>query len=251
MHCVAIGLNADIHWLKSKLHDSSYAATEWHRPHTPARRGRVPVGGEDRLRGEVPALFEVVVDEVLQQHLIDVRAAATTGDRPYIVDQYAKHKMAWHSQSYEVRSDGKLPLSRVLAGRSRQLKDGARAPNQLVRFARREQEGGLHIAKAGNANLRPKRLVNDGGDPANDQIPVLAKLQWNHRLDVHYILCTVSGINTRVAVILHGNADEAGHGVLRRFSQCVGIGSCGWRFLRGNLSSLRCNGSILCNQPHR
>ena len=80
MNGIAVSLNVNIHGLKSKLHDSPNAGTKWHRPHTSAGRRRVPVRRDDRLRGQVPAFFHVVVDEVLQQHLIYVRAAATTRD---------------------------------------------------------------------------------------------------------------------------------------------------------------------------
>src|SRR5271170_503751 len=111
MDGIAIGLNADIHRLKTKLHDSSDPAAEWHCPHAPARRRRFPVGGEDGLRGQIPALFHVVVNEVLQQHLIDGRAAAATSDRPDVVYENAQHKMARHGQSDYIRSEGKLPLS--------------------------------------------------------------------------------------------------------------------------------------------
>ena len=141
MHGIPISLNVDIHRLKSKLHDSSHAATEWHRPHAPARRGRIPVGGENGLRGQVPAFFHVVVDEVLQEHLVDVPTAARTGHRPDVVDQYTHHETSGHGQSDDVGSEGKLALSQVLAGRSRQLKDRTYAPNHFVWLARREQTG--------------------------------------------------------------------------------------------------------------
>ena len=80
------------------------------------------------------------------------------------------------------------------------------------------------------------------------QVPVVAELHWDHWLDVYHILVTVSGINPAVEVVLDGNADEAGDGILRRFSQLVGIDCCRWRFLRSNLSPLRSNGRLLCNQ---
>lgn len=79
MHSIAISLNVNIHGLKSKFHHSSHAATERHRPHASVRCGRIPIGGDDRLGGEVPALLHVVINEVLQKHLIDVRTAARYG----------------------------------------------------------------------------------------------------------------------------------------------------------------------------
>src|SRR5208282_6853545 len=189
MDGIAISLNADVHRLKSKFHDSSDAATEWYRPHASAGRGRVPVCGEDGLRGQVPALFHVVVDEVLQQHLIDVRTASPTGDRPDVVDEYAQHEMAWHHQSDDVGPQSKLSLPQVLAGRSRQLNDRACAPNHLMYFPRGEQKSRLHVPQPGNTDLREgrrhrKRLVDDGSNPANDQVPVVVNFQWNHRLNI-------------------------------------------------------------------
>ena len=80
MDSIAVRLNADVHGLHSQFHDSSDAATEWDRPHATAGSGGVPVGGDDGLRGQKPTLFHVVVDEVLEKHLVDVGTAAAAGD---------------------------------------------------------------------------------------------------------------------------------------------------------------------------
>ena len=87
--------------------------------------------------------------------------------------------------------------------------------------------------------------------PANDKVPVLAKLHWDHWLNIQHILRSVSRSNPSVEVILHGNADETGDGILRRFSQRVGIDGCRRRLFRGNLSPLRSNRRILGNQRRR
>src|SRR5580692_1699657 len=131
--------------------------------------------------------------------------------------------MAWHRQSDDIWSDGKLSLSQILAGRGGQLKDWASAPNQLVRFSGGEQEGGLHVAKAGNSHLRQgirrrKWLINEGSNPANDQVPVVVHFHRNHRLDIYYILRTISGIDPAIVVVLNRDADEAGDRVLGSFS---------------------------------
>src|SRR5277367_5929389 len=131
MDGVAIKLRGDIHRLESKFHDSSHAAAK--RDHPSTAIADFPIRGEDGLRGEVPALFHVVVDEILHQHLIDRGTAARTSNRPDVVGEYAQHEVAWHGQSDNVGSDAKLSLSQILAGRSRQLKDRACAPDQLVR----------------------------------------------------------------------------------------------------------------------
>src|SRR5580704_5545905 len=251
MDGVAIKLRTDIHWLESELHDSSHAAAEWRHPSTAV--ADFPVRGDDWLRGQVPAFFHVVVDEVLQQHLIDRRTAARTSDRPDVVGEHAQHEMAGHGQGHNVGSDAKLALSQVLAGGSRQLKDRSYAPDQLVRFARREQEGGLHVAQAVDATLRRgshrrEWLIDDGSNPANDHVPVVVNFHWNHRLDVQHILRAVSGIDAEVVVVLHGNADEAGDGILRGLPQRIRIYRRRWRCLGGDRSSLRANGSVLGKQ---
>src|SRR5262249_2054188 len=85
---------------------------------------------------------------------------------------------------------------------------------------------------------------------ADDEVPVVAYFQWNHWLDIQHILCTVSRVNPRVVVVLHGNADEAGDGVLGSLSQSIGIGCRFWRLVCAYLTSRRCNGRILRTERH-
>src|SRR5579864_5446169 len=109
MDRIAISRNADTYRLKSKLHDSSQTATDRHGPHTSAGGRSLPVGGENGCGRQIPSFFHVVVDEVLQQHLINVPAAATTGDRPDVVDERAQYEMPWHRQGDEIGSEGEFP----------------------------------------------------------------------------------------------------------------------------------------------
>ena len=61
----------------------------------------------------------------------------------------------------------------------------------------------------------------------------------------------VGRLDAEVVVILYRDADEVGHRILRRISQCIGIHRCGRRLFRGNLSPLRGNGCLfLCHQRH-
>src|SRR5271154_478527 len=82
MDGVAVEVYCDVDGLIAETHDTSGAAAKGHRPHAPGG-GVVPVGGfaggvtvpvrgEDWRGGEIPTFLHVVVDEVLEQHLIDI-----------------------------------------------------------------------------------------------------------------------------------------------------------------------------------
>jgi hypothetical protein len=61
---VAIKCCAKVDRLEPELHDPSGATPEWHGPGVSA--GSSPVSGKDGCGGQIPALLQVVVDEVLQ-----------------------------------------------------------------------------------------------------------------------------------------------------------------------------------------
>src|SRR5215469_11833706 len=81
---VAVKINSDVDRLRAEASDASGAAAEGDCPaatggRVVAARGVersivVPVGGDYWAACEEPAFFEVVIDEILQQELIDVRA---------------------------------------------------------------------------------------------------------------------------------------------------------------------------------
>lgn len=79
---IPIELGGEIDGQETKFHGSAHATTEGHHPDITG--GRFPVGGDDQRGCEIPAFFRVVVDEVLQGHLIDRGPTAGTGtsDRP-------------------------------------------------------------------------------------------------------------------------------------------------------------------------
>jgi len=68
-----------------KAHDASDTASEGHGPHAatigviPICRlsagPNMPIRGDDRCTTDVPALFQVIVDEILQQHVGDLAKA--------------------------------------------------------------------------------------------------------------------------------------------------------------------------------
>ena len=99
------------------------------------------------------------------------------------------------------------------------------------------EAGGAEFGRAGS---RSDWLVDDGSDPANDHVPVFVEFYGNHGLDIQDVLRAVPRFKAWVDVVLQGNADEAGYGVLRGFSQRFGLccvlccrGACGRSTLLG------------------
>lgn len=77
--CIAVELSREVDWLVPEFHDASDTAAERDSPDISATR--FPIRGDDRLHGDVPALFQVVVNEILQQHLIYI-SVRTCPNRP-------------------------------------------------------------------------------------------------------------------------------------------------------------------------
>ena len=130
--------------------------------------------------------------------------------------------MAGHGQRDDVGSNPKLPLSQVLAGGSRQLKDWPYAPGSACVVCSERAKRWVACRQGRTRQLEARetaleRLVDDGSNRANDQVPVFAYLHWNHGLGIQHILRAVSGINAEVVVVLHGNADETRDGVCAAF----------------------------------
>src|SRR5882762_3085677 len=237
MDGVAIKLQAEIYRLESEFHDSSYAATQWHRPHVTA--ACIPIGGDSGLPREIPPFFQVIVDEVLQQELVHVRQFRMTSYRPDVVHDSTQRPFArlHQSDSGWAQTEFALPEdTRPCRRREKQL--WPHAPDQLALLGR-DEKCRLHVSQAIEAGLRPNGLIDDGRNPADNKVPVLSQADRNHRLNVQNILCAVTRSDVEVPVLLNWNADETGHRILRRFSQRIGIlRRCGC-FLRGNLSSRR------------
>ena len=66
-------------------------------------------------------------------------------------------------------------------------------------------------------------LPDDGLDDAGDEHPVRAELRGDDGLDVEDVLRAVVGADGEVGVVLEGNADEAGDGVLRGLGEGFGV----------------------------
>src|SRR5258705_7056550 len=104
MQGVAVEVYCDIDGLIAETHDTSGAAAKGYRPHAPGG-GVVPIGGfagglavpvrgDDWRGGEIPTLVQVVVDEVLEQHLIHIWPVCGPGDGEDVVDQGSDGPMA-------------------------------------------------------------------------------------------------------------------------------------------------------------
>lgn len=128
-------------------------------------------------------------------------------------------------------ADAELALPEIPGiGCSRKYKGRPDAPSDLAPLWR-EQEGRVDATQsvdAGGLQGIPgrlgdgKRLIDDGGDPTGDEIPIFRDAERNHGLDVNDILGAVGWADVEVPVFLNGNADEAGDGILRLFSQLLG-----------------------------
>src|SRR5580658_2578690 len=92
MNSVTIELKPDVDRLRSQPHDAADAATQRHHPSASVRG--LPVSRDRWLPGEVIALRQVVVDEVLQEELIHVGQIGMTGYRPDVTYKKAYRPFA-------------------------------------------------------------------------------------------------------------------------------------------------------------
>src|ERR1039457_179 len=187
IHSIAVQLSQDVNWLVSQLHDSSHAATEGQRQYVAA--ACPPVGGDNRRRGEIPALLHVVVDEPLQQHLVDWGTAPRTRNRPDVIDQGADDPLPRRSQQNDSRPHAELSLPKLIGGSRGDNKGRPNTPDQFARLCWGEEERGIHVAESEPALrcLADVRLPDDRLNNASNQVPVLADANWNDRLDIQYI----------------------------------------------------------------
>src|ERR1700721_1611415 len=113
MNSVAIKLAGDRYRLGSEFHDSSQPTAKRHYPATTIRS--FPVCCQGGLPSDVPALLQVVVDEILKQKLINGRPAAGTSYRPHIVEQHTQCPVPRLHQRNGRRPNSKLALSKKRA----------------------------------------------------------------------------------------------------------------------------------------
>ena len=175
-----------------------------------------PVSRDDRRGGEIPTLVQVVVDEVLQQHLVYIRPVLGAGDGEYVIDQGSEGPMSGLDQGDRRRAEAQFSLAEGRAGGGGDDNCRPKAPDQLAGFCRREKEGWVHVSEAVfSAGVRGwGRLPDDGLNGPRDQHPFFADADRNHGLNVEHVLGSVVRPDSKVRVVLKGNADEAGDGIL-------------------------------------
>src|SRR6202034_3330025 len=108
-----------VYRLKSEPPDLAYPSTERHRPRAPGNvvpsrcvggTGRIPVGRHAWPTRQVIAFAQVVVDEILQQHLVHIRPMGGPGDREQIINQDTQRPMSRLDQRYDRRPKAELTL---------------------------------------------------------------------------------------------------------------------------------------------
>ena len=74
----------------------------------------LPVCSDDRGAREIPAFAEIVIEEGLQEHLVNIRFVIVicTGKRPYIVCKRAEDHGSLYSKNNSVRSGAPLVLTK-------------------------------------------------------------------------------------------------------------------------------------------
>ena len=112
-------------------------------------------------------------------------------------------------------------LTEVRAGGGRDNNRRADTPDQLAGFCRREKEGRVHVP---NPILAPTvcgggRLPHNRLNDSRDQHPLFADASGNHRLNVEHVLGAIVRPDTKVRIVLKGNADKTGDGILRGLGQ--------------------------------
>ena len=139
--------------------------------------------------------------------------------------------------------------------RGRQGEGRAEADQHVLGDRGREEQGRVDVAEAvvGGVALGQGRLVDDRHDGARDQVPVLAQLERDHRLEVEDVLGPLARAEVEVGVVLERHADQVGDRVLRLLGQLLGVvaGRLG-RLLAGcdpapQRQSCQCRGGVRSN----
>src|ERR1700733_11306526 len=161
MDGVPVKLEGPVYGPKSQPPDLAYPSAKGQRPRAPGNivpsRGvggaaRIPVGRQAWPTCQVIALLQVVVDEILQQHLVHIRSMGGTGDREQIANQDTHCPMSRLDQRHYRRPNAELTLTGLRARGSRQNKRRSRPIDELPGMCRGSEERGVHIS---NSDLAP------------------------------------------------------------------------------------------------
>ena len=159
------------------LEDAPDAAADRHSPAIIVIS--LPVGRNEGARGQVPALGEVIIEEGLQRHGIDVGAVLVAGEGPEVKDQKAGCYVQRPVRQEHDKSGAGRPLSRPKfnVGRGRKLKSWPSTPHQacvgtkLYRLSWRKEKFWSEIPQAelGVTNTRAENLLCGGKLPAGEE----------------------------------------------------------------------------------
>ena len=242
---IVVGADVGIDRLVTDLEDAPDAAADRHSPAIIVFS--LPIGRDERARGQVPALGEVIIEEGLQGHGIDIGAVLVAGEGPKVKDQKAGCYVQRLVRQEHHKSGTGRPLSRPKFNvrRGWQLKSWPDTPHQaclgtkLYRLSRRKEKFWSEIAQAelGVTNTRAENLLCGGKllsgkerrlrdhweDRPGDQVPILIKVGWIDGLKVEDVLRVLTSTNVKVRIVLKRNADQIGDGVLRGLTQAFSL----------------------------
>ena len=170
MDAIAVKLRGQIYWLESEFHDSSDTAAVWD---SPSAFVSFPICSQRRLPSYVVAMLEVVVDEVLKEHLVHVGSTGLATDREDVIHESTKRPFARLSQRHDRRSNAPLALSKVAVGGRGQHERWPDTPYESACLRRREEESRIQIAKSVGAligELIDSRLIHDRRNNARNHV---------------------------------------------------------------------------------
>ena len=193
------------------------------------------------LEVKLPAL----VEERLQRHGIHVGAVLVASEGPKVKDQKAGCYVQRPVRQEHDKSGAGRPLSRPKFNvrRGWKLKSWPSIPYQacvrtkLYGVSWRKEKFRSEIPKAelGVTNTRAENLLGGGKIPpgeegrlrdhwedwAGDQVPALIKVDWIDRLNVEDVLRVLTSTDVKIRIVLKGETDQIGDGVLRRLLPVV------------------------------
>ncbi len=210
-------LHRQVHGLPAPACDLAEAAPHGNRPAIVAVR--LPVGGDDRHRGHIPALLQVVVDDRLEQELVHIVGIVVTREGPDVLDEHAQNPVPRHTQQDDAGA-GRPLVARPAALLRRGGKQERRAhtPDELPGLGRRDEPRVADISEAegiADAECGEDLLaVDQRHDAAIDQIPIVADTDRIDRLDVEHVGDRVVRPDPEAGVVLKRQADHVTHRVL-------------------------------------
>ena len=110
-HDIVVGSYLRIDRLVTDLEDAPNAAADGKRPAVVTIG--FPICGDEGARGQIPTLWQVVIEEGLQRHGINVGTVFISGERPKIVDQDTGDHLLGEQERERGRFNGQRCRRRV------------------------------------------------------------------------------------------------------------------------------------------